>query len=295
MIASDSALVGGEQPAIEQARDSMYPGEQLMGEPTGCDVALVLVGAGEGTSVGLPAIGHHRRARLDVRGKERSERLRRGVGEHRQATAPETPRLPVLDTDADQDLLARRSSTFAAGAHAAEQGLVHLNDSVQALSPRLHEDRAQTMEHCPGRLHRADLEHSLKAQRRDAVLRSRELPARVEPHRERGARPVEDGAGRHRRPSTAGGALHPTVAQSPAASATAHGAHEPRRPPHPRQIVEAVSVGREPCVELPDGSGVVHATLGLFHVNRLVRLSGKALEAINPPLTPSLPVKRLSG
>jgi hypothetical protein len=55
------------------------------------------------------------------------------------------------------------------------------------------------------------------------------------------------------------GAHDPAVAQPPAPADAALRAHEPLRPPHPLQVVQAVSIGAEPRLELSPGPGVVPA------------------------------------
>ncbi len=65
------ALVGAEQPALRQRRDPVHAGQQPVGVVTrqaDSALATALPGVAEALDacVALPAIGDHRRARLDV-------------------------------------------------------------------------------------------------------------------------------------------------------------------------------------------------------------------------------------
>src|SRR5665213_2143077 len=101
----------------------------------------------------------------------------------------------------------------------------------------------------------------------------REHPARVEPHRERRARPIEDRPCRHRRPVAAAGAPDPSVARPPAATMTALLAHEPIGPAQPCEMVEVLRVSSEPHPELPQwtGDGAHRQTGWPFRESSLVK------------------------
>src|SRR6266545_3170110 len=120
---------------------------------------------------------------------------------------------------------------------------------------------------------RADLERAVQALGGDAVLLRGEHPAGREPHGERRSPAIEEGPCRHRGPATAGGTLVAAIGDRPSASVTAPGAGEALGPPQPVQVVQAVSVGREPGLELPCGPRVVQARPGLecIHALSLVR------------------------
>src|SRR6266511_1520453 len=121
---------------------------------------------------------------------------------------------------------------------------------------------------------RADLERAVQALGGDAVLLRGEHPAGREPHGERRSPAIEEGPCRHRGPATAGGTLVAAIGDRPSASVTAPRADEALGPPQPVQVVQAVGVGREPGLELPDGPRVVPARPGLertIHALSLVR------------------------
>ena len=127
---------------------------------------------------------------------------------------------------------------------------------------RAHQHRTEPVQHRPRGLVRADLERALQALGRDAVLLCREQPAGGEPHRERRARPVQDRACRHRRTRPARRAPEPPIAQPPATEPTAVRARKPARPTQPLQVIQAVSVDREPRPKLAQRPRVVRAANG---------------------------------
>src|SRR6266511_195405 len=146
---------------------------------------------------------------------------------------------------------------------------------------------------------RADLERAVQALGGDAVLLRGEHPAGREPHGERRSPAIEEVPCRHRGPATAGGTLVAAIGDRPSASVTAPRADEALGPPQPVQVVQAVGVGREPGLELPDGPRVVPARPGLertIHALSLVRsdeypppnLRARALSA--PPRSQEAPV-----
>src|ERR1019366_7586721 len=119
----------------------------------------------------------------------------------------------------------------------------------------------------------ADLQRALQAQRRDAVLLRGEHPARREPHGQRRPPAIEECPCRHRCPAAAGCALVAAIGRSPPPGMPAPRADEALRPPQPVQIIQAVSIGPEPGLELSGGPRVVHARpmLELIHGLSLVR------------------------
>ena len=264
VLVLDRALVGAQQPALGQGGDPVDPGQQLAGVlPAGAGGPLAAPDMGitepGDPVVAHPAVGDHRRARLDVAGEEGVQRAGRGVGQDLHPAAPVPPRLPDLDGHADQGLLALGPPAAQPRLLAADEGLIHLDRAGQPVPARAHQHRAQPVQHRPRRRVRADLQRPLQAQRRDAVLSRSEHPAGGEPHRQRRPPAVEQRARRHRRPLAAGRALVPAISDGPPAAMPAPGADEAARPPQPVQEVQAVGIGREPGLELSGRSRVVHA------------------------------------
>ena len=127
----------------------------------------------------------------------------------------------------------------------------------EPLPARAHQHRPQPVQHRPRGLVRADLQRPLHALRRDAVLLGGEQPERHEPHRQRRARPIEDRSRGHRRTRSTRRAPEPPIAQPPATELSAARAHEALRPPQPLQVVQAVSVGHEPRLQLAQRPRIV--------------------------------------
>ncbi len=140
------------------------------------------------------------------------------------------------------------------------------------------------MEHRPRRLVGADLKRALQAQRRDPVLLGGEQPAGHEPHGQRRGRAIEDRSHRRRGALPAGRALEPAISDPPGAAVAAVGTDEPARPPQPLQVVQAVSVGPKPGVELAQRARIVLSGLGTGDRQSPVRLDGYHRAGIRAPL-----------
>lgn len=257
----------------------MHGGQQLTGvfaAGPGGALAAPVVDVAElvNAAVALPGIGDHGRARLHMVGDEGVQRQGGRVRHRRHPTPAQPLRLPDLDSDAGQHLLASGPAAPQPGLLTAEEGLVHLHRPGQPLPARTYRHRAQPVQHRPRGLIGADLQRPLHAQRRDPTLVAGEQPAGGEPHRQRCPRSIEDRARGHRGPVAAAGALEPAVTQPPATPVLAVGADEPGRPAQPLQVVQAVRVGPEPGLQLAHGPRTVHARPRVIHELRLLRLDG---------------------
>ena len=76
MRATDRSLVGPEEPAFREGRDTMDPGQQpcrVFTASTSGPLAASVVAVAEGLDarIALPGVGDHRRSGLDVGGDER--------------------------------------------------------------------------------------------------------------------------------------------------------------------------------------------------------------------------------
>lgn len=118
------------------------------------------------------------------------------------------------------------------------------------------------MKHRPNSLVGADLEGALQMERRDTVLATYKLPAGSKPYREGRPSSVEDGSCGDRATVATGVALETAVPEPPSSAIATGGALESVRPAKPLEVVEAVSVRAEPCVECPSRSGVIRASTG---------------------------------
>src|ERR1019366_890334 len=134
---------------------------------------------------------------------------------------------------------------------------------------------------------RPDLKRALQAQRGDAVLGGSERPARVEPHRQRRTRTIEDRARGHRRAVRARGALPPAVRQPPTVDVPALIADETVRPAQPRQVVPAVRVRAEPRQELAHRSRIVLPASECNHGPKSTPVKWRALSPLNRVASPS--------
>lgn len=150
----------------------------------------------------------------------------------------------------DKGFLALGPTTTQPRFLAADVGLVDLDGAGQPVPAGPHQDRTQAVQHRPGGRVGADLQGPLQAQRRDAVLLGGEHPAGGEPHRQRRASSVEQGARGHRGPCSTTRALVPSVTDRPAAAMPTAWTNEAVWPAQPLQVVEAVSVSGEPGLEL---------------------------------------------
>ena len=293
----DRSLVGAEQPSLDQRGDPVDAGEQAVGvlaAEARCALAVPFAGVAEilDAAVALPGVGDDRGAGADVVGDEGVQRSGGRVGKDRHPAPPEPLGLPNLDSHSYQRLLALLAAAPQPRLLAADERLVDLHATRQPLATWSHEHRAQPVQHGPCRLVGADLEGPLQALRREPVLLGGEKPTRHEPHRERGARLVEDGSRRHRCRRAARPAAEPPVAQSPAARLPACRAHEPVRPAQPLQVIQTVGVGAEPRLELAHRTRVIPSRQRRSaHGRRNYRASGPAKWIPPIPVTP-LPALR---
>lgn len=100
------ALMGAEQPSLEERSDTMGTWQHRVGEFTGAsdDLPLVDLPGGGQSAVGGPAVGDDARARCHSIPDEGQQAFRRRVPNPLQADAP--ARGPAdLDGDRDEDLL----------------------------------------------------------------------------------------------------------------------------------------------------------------------------------------------
>ena len=288
MVGVGRPLVSTEQPPLDERGDPVHRGQQLTGILTpsaGGALAAPIVDVAEPVQaeVPRPPVGDHRGARLHVIGDERVQRGRGGVLDRRHPASTEPLGTVDLHGNTGEDLLASLPPASQSRLLPADEGLVHLHRPVQPLPARSHQHRPQAVQHRPRGLVGADFERPLQAQRRDAVLAAGEQPAGGEPHRQRRPGPVEDRARGHRSANPATSALEPSVVHPPATAVTAARTDEPVWPAQPLQVVQAVVVGAEPGLKLPDGSRIVHAGTRLIHCLRLGRLDGYPQPALIHP------------
>ena len=222
-----------------------------------------------------PSVGDHRGPWGDVVGDERVQRAGGAIRDDAHPAPSETLGRLDFHSNGDQRLLALGPAAGQPGLLTADIGLVDLHLPGQQFSTGPDQHRTQPVQHRPRGLVRPDLKRALQAQRGDAVLGGRERPARVEPHRQRRTRSVEDRARGDRRAVRARGALPPAVRQPPTVDVPALIADEPVRPAQPRQVVPAVRVRAEPRQELAHRSRIVLPASECNHGPSLLRVSGE--------------------
>ena len=275
-----ATLMSAREPPLGERGDPVHTREHDMGGlPAALDVdRLVDVAVSDGWRIAGPGVGDERRPLFDVLGDETLERGRRRVGEHRHAAPAESSGLSELDGHADQDLLALLAATTKAWFLATEVGFVDFDGAAEPVAPGTDEHRAEPVQHGPGRLVGAELKGPLQALRRDPVLRRRELPAHREPHRERRPAPIEQCACRHGRLLLAARALEALPGHGPSTRVLALRTNEALRPAQPGKVVEAVSIGSEPRLELSSRPWVVHSPFEMGdHGSNIVRSDGYPL------------------
>ena len=164
-------------------------------------------------AVALPTVRDDRRAGLDTILDERMQRGRRRITHNLHSASSKALRFQDVHCYGSQGLLATSTAPGEPWLKAANVGLVHFHDPGKTLSSRPHQHRAQPVQHGPSRLVGTDLQRTLDAQSRNAVLAADEQPTGHEPDRQRRSSPVEDRARCNRRAASTGYAHHPTVAQ----------------------------------------------------------------------------------
>lgn len=261
MSVVEATLMRAREPPLGERSDPVHTREHdVRGQPTALDVdRLVDVAVSDGWRIAGPGVGDEHRSLFDVLGDETLERGRRRVGEHGHAAPTESSE---LDGHADQDLLALLPAATKLGLLATEVGLVDFDGAGEPVAPGTDEHRAEPVQHRPGRLVGAELKGPLQALRLDPILRRRELPAHREPRREWRPAPLEQRVCRHGRVPVAAGALVGPIGHGPATRVLTEWANEALRPAQPSNVVETVSVGPEPRLELAGRALVVHSTLG---------------------------------
>lgn len=196
---------------------------------------------------------------------EEVQRFGRRIRQRKHAAPAQPGRLPDLDRDAGQHLLAPGSATCQPRLITADVCLIHFDHPSQSVPTRAHQHRPQPLQHCPRRLVGTNLERPLEAQRRDPVFAGGEQPAGGEPDRERRAGPVKDRARSHRRAVAAPGAPDAPVASPPGAIVATVRAGEASGPSQPRQVVQAVCIGSEPGLELAHRPRIMRACTRAIH------------------------------
>src|SRR5438270_5435035 len=141
VLLAHRAVVGAEEPALDEAEDEMDAGQPERGvAPGGADVdRRVVVAPGRQAEVAAPAVGGHGRRLGDVGGEEGVQARGRGVGQRGEPepaeTAPAGLAAARLDRPADQGLAGGAPAALA-GSRATDCGLGGLDSPGQWLPIR---------------------------------------------------------------------------------------------------------------------------------------------------------------
>src|SRR5512135_541225 len=139
-----------------------------------------------------------------------------------------------------------RTGTELTWADTPQEGLVELDDSVQAVPVGANHRPPQLVQPRPRGFVGAETQSLLKPPRGHPVLLRGDEPGRGEPGRQRGVRPVKNRPGGRRRLSTAPRTHPPSTCRAPGVAATADRTSETVRPPQLLQVVPARRLVREP-------------------------------------------------
>jgi hypothetical protein len=236
---ADGALVGAEQPPLQERRDPMDARHRYVSGIARRVEAVPVVEVaefGERVVAGV-AVGRHDAAELDQLLDHRQQAVGAGIDDRRKANATHTA-AALLDRDQHRRLLLGSTAVFA-GCDAADVGLVNLDLASEPIAAGPDHRASELMQQRPGRLVAPEAEHTLERERAHPVLRAGRIPGRRKPGHKRQPRVGEDRPRRCRGAPVAGRAAQQTIAHPPARNATAGRADEAAHPAQPREIVEA--------------------------------------------------------
>src|SRR5215211_1434811 len=203
--------------------------------------------------VAVPPVGVHDRAGGSGGLHERAERVARGILDHPEPQA--TRAGPVnLNRDADERLLAARTTARAPLLQATEVELVDLNLALERLALGRDHRAPQLVQHHPRGLVTADSELALQLLGRDPRMMRGNQIGRPEPRPQRLAGAVHQRARRDRRLRAAALALphQPAPMHRPDLAAAAAPAAEPVGPARRKQVGPARLLVGEALLELHD-------------------------------------------
>jgi len=259
VLAADRALVGAEQPPLQQRGDAVYARhDHVRRVAGGADAGRFVVVAVLGDRpVAGPSVGLHRGAGRDRLAHERHQARPGDVGDLREPDPAVAAGFVQLQGDGHDGLGVGLTARYTL-LLATDVGLVDLDQTRQQVTVRAHHRSAQLVLDRPRGLVAAQPEDPLEPERAGTELLVGDVPGGREPGRQRSARLVEDGARRHRGLVAARSAGQPPAALQPGLiDHPAPHAREPLRPSQIAQVSQARVVIREPRVELGPASRVV--------------------------------------
>src|SRR6266508_6639350 len=260
----DAALVGSEQPALEQRGDAVAGGQLAVrglavARLVEADLLVPVAGGGEAV-VAVPAVGLKDRlaepvvfvgeAGGDVPLYEPGQRVGADVRDPFESCAAKAHRLVLFDRDRD-DRLVRLTAPLRASAGPADVALVELDHAVEQAARRAHR-APQLVQHRPRRLIRAEPEPTLQIERADTALLAGYEPDGAQPHPERHPAIGKQRARTERHLGPARRAAPPLRPRrdQPTTPPAAPRAHKPLRPAQPLKVSRAARLVHKPALEL---------------------------------------------
>jgi hypothetical protein len=151
--------------------------------------------------------------------------------------------------DRHDDQVSRAATTIGALLAATDIGLVDFHAARQHFAIGADHRASEFVHPRPRCLVRTEPENPLQTERADAVLSRGHEPHRREARPQRLLRTMEDRSRGRRRPPLTARAHPQTRRGTPRVSSSARRAHEPVRPPQPREVLDARRLVNEPALQ----------------------------------------------
>src|SRR5712691_9991909 len=245
VLVTNRALVGSQQPALEQRDYPMNPWEKVF--VPGFSLDLPIVDITFQLPVSVQAVGSDGAARFDRLGNKSMQSLPVEIWDMPQTYA--TNALTILLGGDDDKCLVVSQPTSDTRFLPAPIRLVHLDQTPQAVPARPHHRSPELVEQSPSGFVAPKPKHPLESQGADAVLLARDKPHCPKPGRQRQMTVLEDRACRNR-------GLMSTICTQPKVAP-----HRPSPAPTARWATEAFGPAQHEQI-LPTGG---FAAESLFH------------------------------
>src|SRR3990172_605283 len=241
MARGHGALVGAQQPALQQRDNQVHLRQQLLPavrpvcvQRTGRTDYRVTITSLRQSLISGQAISFDTTARLDEQLQCTHQRLAPGVAHTKQTNPAQTS--PGMLHRRQNHALAFSATSTLAGTFSTPAGLINLHRAAQPLPAGAHHRPPQPMQPGPSGMIAAQPQHPLQPQRAGPVLLASHIPDGLEPHPQRIARVVEQGSGGHRHALATAPTLIPALRQLPGLAVTTPGTDEAIAPADRRQI-----------------------------------------------------------
>src|SRR5262245_28497174 len=194
LVWAGGALVGAEQPALEERRDAVGARhDDVGGVAAGGDARLFVDEAGGCESaVALPVVGVDDDSGRDCAGDEVRQDRRGTVWDTGEPDPAAGTAWARLDRDRDDRSIEERAAAESARLGGADRGLVDFDLAREPVAARSHHRPAQLGQQRPGALVASQAERPLQPGCAHPVFGARQIPAGREPGRQRQLRVGED-------------------------------------------------------------------------------------------------------